>query len=109
MSQKGVNIKPNEAEIVSKCDVCMKCMHEITILLPTPGEFIRKANNDLHKIINLISVMKGTGLYNKAPYLDKLHENINEVLRLINQIEAGNLMIQGDKAIQNAYDHIMSL
>lgn len=102
-------MKANDKEIIEKCDVCVQCIKEIGALLHKPSELTTKTNHDLHKIINLISLMKQTGLYNETPELDKLHENTNAILMLINQIEAGDFVIKGNKVLQKAYNHISGL
>lgn len=89
-----------------KAEECFECIQEIRGLLHRPAKLGADIRADAWRMIGLIRKMKQTGLQNGSDDLDRLAEHLENICRLTNQMEAGDLMIRGDHAMQAAYKRL---
>jgi len=86
-----------------------ECMHHIQLirsLLHRPNELGQAIREDARRMMAAIQGLKQTGLHNGSTDLDRMYAHLDQICCLTNQMETGGLMIEGDHAMQAAYQRL---
>lgn len=87
----------------SASETCMVAIQSIRAQIPLPLDYANKIREAARSMQMQISALKKSGLQDDSPELTKLNLRLEVIAQLTNEMECGDLMILGDRALQAAY------
>ena len=89
-----------------KVEKCMQAIRIIRSLINQPSELGFVIRENCYQMIEAIDAMKRTGMHNHSLDLDSLRFRLDSICRLTNQFEAGGLIVEGNRAMDEAYKRL---